>query len=305
MTSNSTSTLPDVVRFSDDASYRADPGYNFSTIKAAIPGKYGTSLADLRADLDNPTPFKRTPAMELGTLVHSLVLEPDTVSDQYLVTAETDRRRKAYKEAKAVADAEGLTLVTEADMAKARAMATAVELNEEWAMLKQKAGEELETECGMAVNDPLLGGLRYKGKFDALFGGELMVDVKTTTESLDLDNLSALIVNRNMHVQQALYWRILRQVRPELSYHLPKMAWLFVRSTGAFDTVLVYASDDIMEHAELLLNELLEDIARAEQENYWPPAHPGSVAVATLPRWVKLPDVTYPDSDATVSPLPL
>lgn len=294
-------TLPNVLRFDTDAEYRADPGYNYSAIKAAIPGKHSQSLADVRAELDNPSPFKQTEAMRLGTLVHALLLEPDTVPGGYLVTEETDRRRKAYKEAKAVAEEAGVQLVTRDLFDKAKAMARHGELNEEWAMLKAKAGDTFETECGMAVNDPLLG-LRIKGKFDALFGDELMVDVKTTTESLDIDNLSALIVNRNMHVQQALYWRILRQVRPELEYHLPKMGWLFIRPVGALDTVFVYANDDIMEHAEVTLNDLLDRLSRANETDYWPTAHPGGSAIATLPRWARLPEPTFPDADAAALP---
>lgn len=293
--------LPNVVRFEDDATYRADPGYNFSTIKLGIAG----SMSDLRVELDSDVPFKRTPAMELGTLVHALVLEPRTVPEMYLVCEETDRRKKAYKDALAAAKDRGLILVTANMMAQAEAMAAAVRANPEWRMLHEQSSKSVDYECGMAVNDPALG-IRLKGKYDALLGEELMVDLKTTSDSLDIDNLSKLIVNRNYHVQQAMYWHILRQLRPELAYNLPKMAWLFVRTTGAHDTVLVYASDDVMEHAQLTLDNLLRDLAHADNNNFWRPAHPDGHAVATLPRWVQLPEPAFPGSgsDTAVSPLP-
>ena len=299
-------TLPNIDRFETDKAYRADPGYNFSTIKMALGGSYGGSLADLRVELDSGTPFKQTAAMELGTLVHALVLEPETVPATYLVSEATDKRTKAYKEAAAVAAAEGLTLVSASVMAQAEAMAAAVRANPEWHTLNTHSTKHIDVECGMAVNDP--SGIRLKGKYDALFGQELMVDLKTTADSLDIDNLAKLIVNRNYHVQQALYWHILRQLRPELEYNLPKMAWMFVRTVGAHDTVLVYADDDIMEHAQLTLDGLLRDLAHADQTNFWRPAHPDGCAVATLPRWVRLPEPTFPDTDsvdaAGVTPLP-
>jgi len=127
-----------------------------------------------------------------------------------------------------------------------------------------------------------------------------MVDLKTTTESLDIDNLSRLIVKRNLHVQQALYWRILRLVRPELAEHKTSMAWLFARTEGALDTVYVGADDDMVAHAEYLVDRLLTRLQYSIRHDDWQPAHTTGFAIASLPRWVRVVD----SAPAPVSPLP-
>lgn len=280
--------LPNVVReFATDAEYRADPGFNFSRIKSAIDG----SMSDLRFELDNPTPFKVTPAMQLGTLVHEMVLEPASAwHDKYAWTLETDRRRKAYKEDKAEAEAAGRILLPIALKEKALAIAESCFSNTFLSDALNHA--DTTTEVGMAITPmpSLLPGYRLKGKYDLLADDTVMLDLKTTTESLDIDNLSRLIVKRNYHVQQALYWHILRLVRPELAEHRTTMAWLFARTEGAHDTVYVVADEDIVDHAEATLHTLLDKLRYAVQHGDWKPAHPGGLATARLPRWVSLPE---------------
>ena len=289
--------LPNVVReFGTDADYRADPGFNFSAIKTAIGG----SMSDLRHTLDNPTPWKTTPAMQLGTLVHELVLEPASAwLDKYAWTQETDRRRKAYKEDKAEAEAQGRILLPIDMKHRAEAIAEACFKNTFFsAALRDR---NVTTEVGMAITPmpTLLPGYRIKGKYDLLADDTIMVDLKTTTESLDIDNLSRLIVKRNLHVQQAMYWHILRLVRPELAEHKTTIAWLFARTEGALDTVYVVADEELIAHAEATLHDLLERLQDAVQHDTWAPAHPGGLATATLPRWIARPEPTR-----NVTPLP-
>lgn len=283
-----TPDLPLVERFDDDPSYRADPGYNFSKIKAAIGG----SMSDLRHELDNPEPFKTTPAMQLGTLVHHMVLEPlSDWMDQYAVTYATDRRTKLYKLAKQQADDAGKTLIQNDVKEQASAMARACFENKAFNALM--AGPK-DVEVGMAYNDEDLG-IRLKGKFDLLADDSLMVDLKTTTESLEVDKLSRLIINRHYHVQQALYWRILRAVRPELREHPSHMGWMFVRSVGAHDTVLVWADAQIVEHAEATLDELLDRLGYAHRLDTWLPQHPLGSTTVGLPSWARIPERITPE----------
>ncbi|MCP4732540.1 MAG: hypothetical protein GY872_20955 [Roseibacillus sp.] len=289
--------IPLVVReFATDAEYRADPGFNYSKIKAGIDG----SMSDLRHLLDNPTQFKVTPAMQLGTLVHEMVLEPaDVWMSKYAWTEETDRRRKAYKDDRAQADAEGLILLPVTMAVRAKSIAEACFKNPH--MRAALAGPHT-TEVGMAITPmpSLLPGYRIKGKYDLLVDDTDMVDLKTTTESLDIDNLSRLIVKRNLHVQQALYWRILRLVRPELAEHKTSMAWLFARTEGALDTVYVGADDDMVAHAEYLVDRLLTRLQYSIRHDDWQPAHTTGFAIASLPQWVRVVD----SAPAPVSPLP-
>ena len=76
-----------------EADYRADPGLNASIIKHGL-GE-GGSLAAMRWAMDNPK--EPTDAMDLGTLLHALVLEPDTFPDRVAIW-DGDKRGKAYAE---------------------------------------------------------------------------------------------------------------------------------------------------------------------------------------------------------------
>lgn len=275
-----------VPEFATDAEYRADPGFNFSTIKAAIGG----SMSDLRHTLDNPPVWKPSPAMQLGTLVHEMCLEPAAVwVDKYAYTEETDRRRKAYKEDKAAAEEAGKVLLSVDMKHKADGIVNACFRNPYFR--GALAAENVSTEIGMACTPMpvLLPGYRIKGKYDVLTDDSIMIDLKTTSEPLDIDSLSRQIVNRNYHVQQALYWHILRLVRPELAEHPTHMAWMFARTEGALDTVYVVADDEMVAHAEATVERLLSQLQYSVKHGDWQPAHPGGMATARLPSWVRTP----------------
>lgn len=77
-----------------EAEYRADPGLNASIIKHGL-GE-GGSLAAMRWAMDNPD--EPTEAMKLGTLLHALVLEPETFPDRVAVWDGGDFRGGAYTE---------------------------------------------------------------------------------------------------------------------------------------------------------------------------------------------------------------
>lgn len=76
-----------------EAEYRADPGLNASIIKYGL-GE-GGSLAAMRWAMDNPTP--PTDAMDMGTLLHALVLEPETFLDRVAIW-DGAKRGTAYTE---------------------------------------------------------------------------------------------------------------------------------------------------------------------------------------------------------------
>lgn len=72
--------------------------------------------------LDNPEP--ETPALIFGSMVHKLLLEPDSFDDEYIVAPEVDRRTKAGKEEWAAfcAEADGKTVISREDYVTACAM---------------------------------------------------------------------------------------------------------------------------------------------------------------------------------------
>lgn len=285
MTDINPMTLPEVVEFDTDEAYRADPGYNWSMIKTMVAGLRGaTSAATMRHRLDVEKPAA-TPAMVFGTLVHTVVLEPDKADDIYYVM-DGSKRTKAWKEAAKQAAEEGKELVHVDDMSVAIAMRDAVNSNPAWRKLMVADPRGARFEVGMACNDSEYN-LRLRGKYDVLVDDELMVDLKTTSSTLDYGQLQRDVLNFGYHAQLALYWRILRQVRPELTHYPSRMAWLFVSKAAPHETVLLHADDEVIEHAEAIVDELLTALAYSDRHNYWPPRHPSGETVMSLPHWAR------------------
>ena len=92
-----------------DAEYHAHPAMNYSRLKYLRE-----SPLHFRNACDNPKP--QSAAMSWGSLVHLLTFEPTRFDQVYAVTTETNKRLKAYKTAKAEAEAEGLQLVTDLEL---------------------------------------------------------------------------------------------------------------------------------------------------------------------------------------------
>lgn len=75
-----------------EGDYNAMPGVRASLLKAGIPPD--GSLARMR--LYSARPPKTTKALDTGTLLHAMVLEPDRASSLYAVWASGDKRGKEY-----------------------------------------------------------------------------------------------------------------------------------------------------------------------------------------------------------------
>lgn len=74
-------------------------------------------------------PEEPTPALLFGTMVHKLVLEPDTFDEEFIVAPEVDRRTKEGKAAwsQFEEDAAGRQIVKQADFQKAQEMVVALQ----------------------------------------------------------------------------------------------------------------------------------------------------------------------------------
>jgi len=157
------------------------------------------SPAHLRYALDHPEERSETPAMQKGSLVHSLVLEPDKMAETYAVMPPTikQRRGKEYEAFKASA---GDRIIITADFkAEAQRIADAVLSNPVAHEIVQKAeyieqsifAEEFET------------GVLCKCRPDIRIGSHIY-DLKTTSNAHQR-SFSHSARNFRYHVQAAFY----------------------------------------------------------------------------------------------------
>lgn len=179
--------------------YRAMPGLNKSSIEKLLdcPLAYKLSLEQK----DEPTP-----AMQFGTLVHSMILEPGTVPSLYHVMT-SSATTKAGKAEKAQALEEGKTIVSASDFAKAQAMQARVLAHPAASWLLGLPGRsevsmfwELQTEDGRTR--------QCKARADRIAqvgGGEIIIDLKTHSGAVSPAEIERTVAKFGYHRQAAWY----------------------------------------------------------------------------------------------------
>jgi hypothetical protein len=146
---------------------------------------------------DNPQP--PTPAMRMGTLVHTAILEPDSMSE-LLLAPTVDRRTSAGKAewAAFLIESEGREIVTADELEQLSAIRDAV-----WS--HPACGKalgmiaEVETSIGWTLD-----GIDCRCRPDAILTNSVILDVKTT-RGATADEFVKSVAQYRYHVQAAFY----------------------------------------------------------------------------------------------------
>ena len=139
-----------------------------------------------------------TPAMAFGSLVHSLVLEPDTVDALYIAAPKFDKRTTAGKAAaeKFDATAGGRTVVDMDLFQKAQRVGDSVRSHHRYSELLKGA----KIEASMFWDQH---GVPCKARADALNGSSI-IDIKTTRDASP-DAFARSVATFQYHLQAAHY----------------------------------------------------------------------------------------------------
>jgi len=144
-------------------------------------------------------PRKTTRNMEIGTAIHTALLEPERFASEYMLLRDvTDRRASAYKEAVKVYGSERTLTGPEAD--KVAGMQEAVYANPHARKLLESDGWR---ELSGVVKDPETGAI-CRHRFDLLTVGGIAVDIKKTQDAR-ADAFQRAVYNYRYHVQAAFY----------------------------------------------------------------------------------------------------
>lgn len=149
---------------------------------------------------DNPQ--EPTPAMRMGTLVHTAILEPHRLDDEIIVAPEVDRRTTAGKAVWADFQiaARGREIVTQDELDRLNRIRDAV-----WA--HPSASDALmmllEVETSIFWTDHL-SGVDCRCRPDGIMHNGVILDVKTTKDARP-DEFAKSIANYRYHVQAAFY----------------------------------------------------------------------------------------------------
>lgn len=152
-----------------NSDYHADTSaYSSSQVKTFADGP---AIYDLRY---NKNERISSSAFTLGSLVHAMVLEPDTVEDEFTLCPVKDRRTKAYKEWYAQAD-KSKTIVTTAEWDNALNCTNAIHEHDVTKAILEESGD-VETSWRYEVD-----GIPCKLKADKVLPQQRIVfDLKTT-----------------------------------------------------------------------------------------------------------------------------
>ncbi len=213
--------------------------------------------------------FETTPAMELGTMVHTLVLEPQEFEHRYLVTEKCDKRTNEGK-AKYAKYQETLGERTMIDIdlyAKARKIADQVLLHPlAWQLIDG-------TDAEVVVENPISGEL-FRTVADGVMPEKYVFDLKTCKDA-SMDEFSKTAYNLDYHLQAAIY-----------CYHhnVQDYYWIAVETEAPFNVSVYKQSQDALTSATDRMFNLIE------QWKVWdgsPQGYQNSIKEIGLPRWAK------------------
>jgi hypothetical protein len=233
----------------DDATYHAQDWACGSTwLKTAIAASPYHASAKTEA--------KNDAALVVGTVLHAMVLEPDSVVRKFMQCPELDRRTKAgkatYEGLQATSSLMGQTLVQAQEWELAKQMATSI----------RRHGDAYGTllECKLkevSYFAEVRDGIWGKARFDAIaLDGRIACDVKTVSCRVTDYELSSAARSWGWPIQCAWYNRV-----REAAGLPPIGEWRFicVEKTDPHAVRVVVMPDDAIEAAYGAIDVVLTD----------------------------------------------
>lgn len=252
-----------------DAQYRAAEGISKSALDYIAPPR---TPAHYRAYIDGLLRVETTPAMRLGSLIHSAILEPDKA--EWVVRPEG--LLFTTKEGKAWRDAQTKQIITADEEATITGMRDAVWSHPAVKRVLKWASKEVS----LFAKDE--HGTLRKGRIDALpESGNVIVDIKSCA-SASPDAMSKSMAAYRYDVQAAYYLDLAKL----LSLDKSEFLLVCVEKTPPY-AVAVYAIDhDAVEWGRKQYQSDLALLRHCEAENHWP-AFTQEITTLSLPAWAQ------------------
>ncbi|MBY6104981.1 PD-(D/E)XK nuclease-like domain-containing protein [Ferrimonas balearica] len=224
---------------------------------------------------------KETPALALGSLIHSVVLEPDNLVNEYAVAPAADKRTKIGKELHAehlaLCKEKGLTSITEADLRKAVAVSDA--LHGDSLVAPLLVGGKAELSAVWA--DPTYGVLckcrpDYWRESDGL-----IVDLKTTADAHP-DAVERSIIDYGYALSAAWYVEGMKN----LGYENVRFVHVFVEKEPPYNRSVIEMDEDWLRIGQRQWSRALKGLYGAKEWNSYP-SHATQIIKISPPKWLK------------------
>ena len=221
------------------------------------------------------SPSAPSRAMEMGTAIHTALLEPDRYATEYVTVDCEDRRASAYKEAVKVHGSE--RVLTRAESDKIGGMSVSVQGNPHAQSLLKH--DFAATEVSILTVDPETG-VNVKCRFDLLAGNKAL-DLKKTQDARP-DAFAKSVANYRYMVQAAFYTDVYRW---ETGMELEAFGFLVVEEEMPHASAIYVLDDDAIQYGRKLYRRDLNRYAECLNANEWPSVDQ-TPQILSLPSWV-------------------
>jgi hypothetical protein len=226
----------------------------------------------------NESPYKwrhssgkeATRAMDLGTLIHSAILEPNIpLEDIAAVSPFPDFRTKAAQEWKADQREMGKMIATEEDIRTASGCEQV--FSEDYA---QRFGVGYKSEVAVFAE---IGATQIKGMIDLVPDNlDLLVDLKTTARIGSLREITNTIINRGYHWQAALYLDLWNAASGEARN---RFVICFIEVSEPYESAWVEVSPELIEVGRAGYMNALAKWQSCVAIDVWPRQHEGITTI--------------------------
>lgn len=229
-----------------------------------------------------------TPAMQIGTCFHTMLLEPETASKVFTIVPEgIDRRSKEGKALFAEIDASGVIPLKKDDHDRLAKMVESAKAHPVTSVVLSQQGL---VEASLVWTETTTGlNMTCKMRPDfhvppcEAFPNGLIVDLKSAAEA-DYDGFSRAAFNMGYYIQSAWY------TSGFMAYYgtsePPAFLFLAVEKERPFACAWYAADQDMIELGNSENTRLLHLFAECASSNHWP-GYPTDVRPLSLPAWAK------------------
>jgi hypothetical protein len=248
--------------------------YSSTQLKHALPERYKAGGSQ--------------EALDFGTLLHAVVLEPDTLGRYVPADAEKIGLKSdgtpaqaptmtvAWKRFCAEVEQDGKTVVAQADWDRAHVMRDAIAAHDTAARLLFSSDGASE-ESAFAVDE---NGVQHKARFDRRIPGAI-IDLKSTSAKPGRDSLTRAIVDYGYEVSAAHYLAVAELLGLDVS----GFGWVFVDKSDEHRVTVVDVDDAFLDRGRVLREQAIRRLTDPAE-----PRYEGETGFLTLtcPRWAEL-----------------
>lgn len=226
-----------------------------------------------------PGKFKTSPAMTVGSLVHTILLEPGKFDDEFAIVPEVNKRTKLGKqqhEAFELANF-GKTLVTEDQIAQANDMVLGIKCNHDALALLETPDLSIEHSIYWSERTT---GVQFKARPDIWHQESgLVIDIKTTADASPW-GFSNSAYKFGYFLQAAM----IAEALESLGKPMTRFVVIAVENKDPY-VPAVYIMDELsIELARTEFTKLAGDLKACYDSNRWPGY---ATSMLTLPRYAE------------------